>query len=151
MMDDVPAGRRTFLVGLGAALGARWRRAGAADDDTAAQREAMAAMARAIKVSELAGETPGPALPLRPNPLLRYGDEARNIFDSSLWAWGATGRPAAVLKVERLPKQVPRRRWIEAVVSLSPRRVVVTFHDGRSWTALGSRPSVKRTLSCAPA
>ena len=72
---------------------------------------------------------------MRPEPLLRYGDEARNIHESALWAWGEGGRPTAVLKVERMPAQVPSKRWVEGVVSLSPRLVAVTFHDNRTWTA----------------
>jgi hypothetical protein len=141
-MGDRLTRRRTFLTASGAALAlalaaARppWRRAGAAEDDSAAFRETMRKLAAAIRLSELTGERPGPPIPLRPEPLLRYGDEARDIHDSTLWAWGGDGRPVAVLKVERLPALPAGRRWIEGIVSLSPRRVAVTFHDGQTWTA----------------
>ena len=38
---------------------------------------------------------------LRAEPLLRWSDPVRHLFsDASLWAWGETGRPLAILSLE---------------------------------------------------
>lgn len=39
-----------------------------------------------------------PVIPRIERPLLLYGDSARSNADGTLWAWGTTGRPLAVLE-----------------------------------------------------
>ena len=58
----------------------------------------MKRCAQSLKVTE--SDKP---VSLVAEPILRYDDKARVIQDSTIWAWGATGRPRAVLKLELNP------------------------------------------------
>src|SRR4051812_18165224 len=71
--------------------------------------KAMAEHAGSIRVS--APEE----VALIPEPILRYDDKPRNIYDATLWAWGPKGRPAAVLKVENYPHRPAQLRWLYGI------------------------------------
>ena len=70
----------------------------AAGDQRAARLKVMKRCAQSLKVTE--SDKP---VSLVAEPILRYDDKARVIQDSTIWAWGATGRPRAVLKLESQP------------------------------------------------
>jgi hypothetical protein len=95
----------------------------------------MRTMARAIQLCEVQGGMAGAPVPLREEPILHYSDPTRAIQDASLWAWGAKGRPLAVMKVEYQPIRPGDRRWVEGVASLAPGPIAVEFHDGQRWEA----------------
>lgn len=54
-------------------------------------------------------------LPLQEAHILRFDDPTREFHDASLWAWGATGRPACLLAMEQYGGQ-----WWFELISLSP-------------------------------
>src|SRR6266404_6260681 len=60
-------------------------------------------------------------------PVLRYTDSTRQTSDSTLWIWGATGRPAAIVAVEHYPKNPDTKRWLCEVASLSNERISVEY------------------------
>ena len=67
---------------------------------------------------------------LREEPLLRFADPARVFHDSTLWGWGQTGRPIALVSLERY-----ETRWSYELVSLSPaNRVEVVLWEGQRWS-----------------
>ena len=61
------------------------------------------------------------ALKLRGEPLLRWNDPIRRFSDASLWAWGETGRPVAVLTLEMSHHdRTDRVSWGLEFISLAP-------------------------------
>jgi len=60
---------------------------------------------------------------LRAEPLLRFNDPTRNTSDASLWAWGETGRPLAVVALEVDPRSDTNAggvSWSLEFISLTP-------------------------------
>jgi len=129
------------LPGIGATVGF-WllasasalfaQQAGQASDDAprAARMKVMTRCAQSLKVTE--SDKP---VSLLPAPILRYDDKARRIQDSTIWAWGATGRPCAVLKLELNPFRASDRHWLYGIVSLSPKLIKVQADEGWQWSA----------------
>src|SRR4029077_5866949 len=60
-------------------------------------------------------------------PVLRYTDNTRLTTDSSLWIFGAAGRPVAIVAIEHYPKGADAKRWICEVASLSNERISVEY------------------------
>ena len=52
-------------------------------------------------------------------PVFRYSDQRRNMLDGTLWRWGTTGRPVALMKVELYPTAAGGTRWVYCLASLS--------------------------------
>ena len=69
---------------------------------------------------------------LLPNPLLTYGDAARNNEAGTLWAWGKSGRPVAFLELYRsIGKDQP---WVHAQTLTSPELIQLDAPTGQRWT-----------------
>ena len=66
------------------------------------------------------------------NPVLSYGDAARNWEGGTLWVWGKSGRPAAVMELFR--DVGPNQPWIHALTSTSPELIRLTGPNGKRWT-----------------
>lgn len=94
-----------------------------------------------LRVFELAGPDgmdPRPVAP-HPRPAHHYGDQERQLFDSTLWMWGGPddGRPVAAMKLERYPEDsyYGRPTILYGFVSLSPQRVRVELPEAEPWTS----------------
>ena len=141
------------LVGV-SALVARGSRLRAEDEPESKEKQAsrlamMHKIAGAITLTESPGEAVQRVIAVRPEPILRYNDPPRHMYDASMWTWGEPGRPTAVLKVELHPDHPPQRRWVLGLVSLSPNRIEVRYHDGQTWTS--SKPGLDlRAIPDAP-
>ena len=88
--------RRSFLALLAALIGPAASAQDEAEgrDKSALRLETMRRLAKEVKVCVITDGKPGPPLPLRTEPLLRYSNAARNLVDGTLWRWGdAAGRP----------------------------------------------------------
>lgn len=67
-----------------------------------------------------------------PNPLMTYGDAARNNEAGTLWVWGKSGRPVAFLELYRnVGKNEP---WVHALTLTSPELTQLTGPNGNRWT-----------------
>ncbi len=128
-------------------------RAAAQDAITSAQRakhlEKMRQVAGSIRV--LADpQRPESAVKLRQEPVLRYADNTRQTYESSLWIWSAGGRPAAILAVEYYNPMDPKGpRWLYEIASLSTERIAAELDGNFRWTA--EEPGLKlETLPDAP-
>ncbi len=75
------------------------------------------------------------AVKLVDKPILRYSDDTRATYESSLWIWSAGGRPSAVLAVEYYPKATRGPRWLYEIASLSTERITVQREPDLRWTA----------------
>jgi len=64
-------------------------------------------------------------------PLLSFGDSARLHSRGTLWAWGKTGRPLAVMEVWRETRTAPV--WVHSVTLTSTERVVLKASDSQQW------------------
>ena len=60
-----------------------------------------------------------------PNPLLTFGDAARGNEAGTLWAWGTTGRPLAMMEQYRPVEN--ETNWIHAWTATSPS--LLTFDE----------------------
>ena len=64
-------------------------------------------------------------------PLMRYSDMSRGRLDGTMWAWGRTGRPAAIME---LWTQVDGRGdWAHGIRSLSTGLVTAEIGAGLRW------------------
>lgn len=117
-------------------------------DQAATRLKAMRDRAEAIHLFPT--DRPRDPAALAESPLVRYDDPPRGIHDATLWSWGAHGeRPLAILKVEHYPAQIPERRWVYGLVSLSPTPVKA---EGNGWAWSSTRPGVAlRAVPNAPA
>lgn len=70
-----------------------------------------------------------------PDPLMHYNDPARGAAKGSLWAWGTTGRPSAILEMEVNPSRPSTVQWVHGVVSLSSGLIAASWDDGKAWEA----------------
>jgi hypothetical protein len=89
----------------------------------------MRQRAAAVSVTTLDGE---PATPqtLREEPLFRYSDPRRQILDATLWGWGSSGRPVALMKAEAYPDERNGTRWVYCLASLSDQLIQADWSDG---------------------
>ena len=144
-----PACRPGLVLLLALASTAPLRAQPAGGDPGAARLKVMERHARSIKV---AGIDPAGPIPLLAEPLLRYDDRPRHLHDATLWAWGATGRPAAVLKVEDYADFPAEIRWIYGLASLTPGRIAAEVEGPEGWRWESSRPGLElRSVPGAPA
>jgi hypothetical protein len=75
------------------------------------------------------------AVPLREEPLLRYTDNTRFNYDSTLWIWAGGGRPTALAAVEYYPRHPEGPRWLFEVASLSTQPIAAQRDPDLHWTA----------------
>jgi hypothetical protein len=69
------------------------------------------------------------------DPVLRYTDSTRQLSDSTMWIFGAAGRPTAIVAIEHYPKNPNMKRWLCEVASLSNERIRVEYGREIDWTA----------------
>ncbi len=116
-----------------------------AADDPPKKAESSALMAAREHMSGFTVTTSAkgrdPVLEMLPNPLLTYGDAARNNEAGTLWAWGKSGRPAAFLELYR--NVGPDQPWVHALTLTSPELVQLTGPTGKKWTPQTSHFALK--------
>lgn len=133
----------TLLAALAAAAG-RAATGQEGVDDRQARSEEMRRIVGSF-VPARGEDAGGGPVALRAEPLLRWNDPTRMFSDASLWAWGAPGRPAALLALELYPHSeagadfVPS--WAYEFVSLDDGPLRVRGEGGLTRWAPG-RPGV---------
>jgi hypothetical protein len=118
------------FVGLG--LAASWARAQDGPPSTSAARSAaMRELARAIR---LVPATAGTKSELIPDPIYRFDDPARRFSDGTLWAFGKSGRPDALLCLSLEKDDRGRLKWIHELTALSGGAVAASsLHGSGGW------------------
>lgn len=120
-----------LFVALGLTIAAR------SDDDVPKKAEPSPALKEAREhMSEFTvqGSAKGRdgLIEMLPNPLLTYGDAARNNEAGTLWAWGKSGRPVAFLELYRnIGNDQP---WVHALTLTSPELIQLTGQNNPRWT-----------------
>jgi hypothetical protein len=71
-------------------------------------------------------------VPLVEKPLLTFGDSARANLNGTLWAFGDSGRPLAILELYQ--PQGAAENWVHAVSLTSSAEVVMKGHPAVNWS-----------------
>ena len=92
---------------------------------------------------------------LRGDPLLRWNDPTRNSSDASLWAWGETDRPLAIVTLEVYPgpidKPVRSPRAFEFISLASESLKVQGDYGSNAKDITKSNHLLNASISWAPA
>ena len=102
-----------------------------------------------IKVYKLAGRKRD-AVELIEQPLLTYVDVPRENEHGTVWAWGRTGRPIAMVELYRNTRDRSNRGWVHAATSTSTGLFTADIADGVEWSPRTAGVELKR-LEQAPA
>lgn len=110
---------------------------------TSADDEKDDRAAHLLRMKELAGSIHVYATPGREDseakligvPVLRYTDNTRRLYESSLWIWGEGGRPSAIVAIEFYPNSPKGPRWLYEIASLSTEPIAAERGKDLSWTA----------------
>jgi hypothetical protein len=109
---------------------------------------AMRAMADTITIREVRGGTEVKLKRLA-DPVYRYNDPARQFSDGSIWAWGETGRPAALFTLAKERTPSGNFQWVCEMTSLAPGPVSAEIGEGLQWKP-GEPGVVMRAIPQAP-
>jgi hypothetical protein len=69
-------------------------------------------------------------VPLMESPLLTFGDAARSNENGSLWAWGASGRPLAMVE---LYEPASGDSWVHAATLTSSEKIKLKTTSAAKW------------------
>jgi hypothetical protein len=72
-----------------------------------------------------------------PEPIFRFDDPARRFSDGTIWAWGRTGRPAAVLTLAQARAAGDGSLWLTELTSLAPGPISATVPGVGKWVPSG--------------
>lgn len=115
------------------------------DDDTPKKPESSTLLAAREHMSEFTADSSAKGrdvpIDMLPNPLLTYGDAARNNEAGTLWAWGKSGRPVAFLELYRHVGQ--DQPWVHALTLTSPELIQLQGPTGQRWTPKSSHFALK--------
>ncbi len=95
-----------------------------------AMKDAIAHMARLKVFSSASGDEA--EVELNPNPVLVYDDVVRGHESGTLWVWGKTGRPVALMELYRDGDKA--QPTIHALTMTSPDLIRFKGHMGPQWT-----------------
>jgi hypothetical protein len=73
-----------------------------------------------------------------PEPVYRFDDPARQYSDGTVWVWGQSGRPAALLTLSEDRASAEGHRWIAEMTSLAPGPISATVPEIGAWQPSGA-------------
>ncbi len=118
-------------------------------EQRAAHLARMKELAKSIQVFATPGRADSEAK-LVTQPVLRYSDSTRKNPEASLWIWGASGRPTALMALEYYENGPQGTAWLYEIASLSTERIAARREGMLEWAA--KEPGLKlATLADAPA
>ena len=109
--------------------------------------EEMQKLAAAFPLDRLADPDQPERLAVSKEPLLRFLDNERAVFDGTLWAYGTPGRPAAFISIYSRLAGAGALDWNSDIVSVSARPLRAESVDmvpGQNWTPSASGASPKQ-------
>jgi hypothetical protein len=95
-----------------------------------------------------ADDGPSEMIAMRDDPIYRFDDPARNVLDGTIWAWGRSGRPAALLTLS-VQKKEGVFGCLAEFTSLSASPISASVRDDWAWTP-ETAGAIARTLPEAP-
>jgi hypothetical protein len=107
---------------------------------SAARFAAMRELARAIRLAPASGGTKSE---LVPEPIYRFDDPARLFSDGTIWAFGNSGRPEALLCLSLEKNDRGELKWIHEMTSLSSGQLAASSrHRSGPWTWNPKEPGI---------
>jgi hypothetical protein len=82
-------------------------------------------------------------------PIYRFDDPARLFSDGSVWAWGRSGRPAALLTLAKERAPAGGYQWLAELTSLAPTPISASVPEIGTWQP-ASAGVVMRSFPKAP-
>jgi hypothetical protein len=119
-------------VGLTVAYNPARGQAGASDPEKGRRLQAMDRIAKSIVMQKVEGGS-SETIAMLDNPIFRFDDPARSFSDGTVWAWGRSGRPAALLTLS-IQKKEGVLRCLGELTSLSTFPISASGPDGWAWT-----------------
>jgi hypothetical protein len=101
-----------------------------ADEDEDAKKERLRAATEHMQLFELQSQARDKEVPLIERPLLIYGDSARQNENGTLWAWGQSGRPLALVE---LYQRSGGESWIHALTLTSAEKISLKTTIATKW------------------
>lgn len=121
-----------------------------AESDAEDKKARMQAALAHMQAMEMRLARGGDVVPLLERPLLTYGDSARSNENGTLWAFGKTGRPLALLELYQPTGRT--ENWVHAVTLTSLSAVTMKTPVAAKWTPETTQVSFKKiTDAAAPA
>jgi len=109
------------------------------DADKARQATLQEMRRRAVEMKLEAGESKETRqIKLREEPLLRFDDPTRAFADGTVWAWVESGRPLALVTVERYEKH-----WGYELIALTAEPLSLKTPLGQTWQPADAPFTVK--------
>jgi hypothetical protein len=119
-------------------------------DKREAQVGEMKKIAESVEAFRVEGSEKRP-VKLRGEPLLRWNDPIRDTSNSSLWAWGETGRPLALVALETSQDDPGGRlAWSFELISLAPESLKFHEEHGINASIATTNPLVNGSFVWAP-
>jgi hypothetical protein len=117
-------------------------------DSQAERLRAMRELADGVKM-QIVSSAPPQKLERLAEPIYRFDDPARRFFDGTVWAWGRSGRPAALLTLAKQRATTGGYLWLAELTSLAPGPISATVPEIGAWQP-ASAGVVMRDLPKAP-
>jgi hypothetical protein len=106
-------------------------------DARAARLRAMRALVDGITVEETAGGGRR-QLERLAEPVYRFDDAARHVSDGTVWIWGQSGRPSAVMTLTKHHPPEGELHWLTELTSLAPRPISAAVERVGTWQPSGA-------------
>jgi hypothetical protein len=159
-MIDLPTTRIALIAVVGLGLGAirpcvitggrgssraewEWGSATAQDGPRSTSAARSAAMRELAQAITLVPAPAGTKSELIPEPIYRWDDPARLFSDGTIWAFGKSGRPDALLCLSLEKDHRGQLKWIHELTSLSSGPVAASSrHASGSWIWNPKEPGI---------
>ncbi|MDR3635805.1 MAG: hypothetical protein P4L84_18530 [Isosphaeraceae bacterium] len=103
------------------------------DPSQAARAKAMREIAQAVQVQS----SDGAKVELVDEPVYRWDDPARRFGDGTVWVYGTSGRPTALLTLSLNQNVQTGVEWLHELAALTDTRFAAESRDGWLWSPSG--------------
>lgn len=100
------------------------------DEGEAAKKARLKEAAEHMQLLEMISSSGDKTVPLLESPLLIFGDAARSNENGTLWAWGASGRPLAMVE---LYEPASGDSWVHAATLTSTEKITLKTTSAAKW------------------
>jgi hypothetical protein len=100
------------------------------EEDEAARKARVQEATEHMQLLEMISASGDQPVPLRERPLLTFGDSARSNENGTLWAWGKSGRPLAMVE---LYEPASGDSWVHAATLTSTEKISLKTTAAAKW------------------
>jgi len=111
------------------------------EEEEAAKKARLKEATEHMQLLEMISASGDKGVPLLERPLLTFGDSARSNENGTLWAWGESGRPVAMVE---LYQPAAGDSWVHALTLTSTEKISLKTTGATKWQpgAIQFRPQV---------